>query len=107
MKSVLISGANGYVGGNLLLSLKDKYKVTALVRNTPKKIYDNVSYLSLEKGNMLKADFNPTGKISTSETQEPSMGDYVKELKKVFNYMRFRKLIHGGSRCTYTPSDTH
>jgi hypothetical protein len=46
-------------------------------------IYDNVSYLSLESGNMLKADFNPTGKISTSVTLEPSMFDYVKELKKL------------------------
>jgi|SRR5579872_1121718 len=46
-------------------------------------IYDNVSYLSLESGNMLKADFNPAGKISTSETFEPKMHDYVKELKKL------------------------
>ncbi len=46
-------------------------------------IYDNVSYLSLESGNMLKADFNPTGKISTSKSFEPSMRDYVKELKKL------------------------
>nr|WP_269472875.1 HipA domain-containing protein [Aquicella siphonis] len=46
-------------------------------------IYDNVSYLSLESGNMLKADFNPTGKISTSETFEPSMRDYAKELKRL------------------------
>lgn len=46
-------------------------------------IYDNVSYLSLESGNMLKADFNPTGKISTSETFEPNMRDYVRELKKL------------------------
>lgn len=46
-------------------------------------IYDNVSYLSLEKGNMLKADFNPAGKISTSETYEPTMRDYVKELAKL------------------------
>lgn len=46
-------------------------------------IYDNVSYLSLEHGNMLKADFNPAGKISTSETYEPSMRDYVKEFKKL------------------------
>jgi HipA-like C-terminal domain len=45
-------------------------------------IYDNVSYLSLESGNMLKADFNPTGRISTSVTLEPNMSDYVKELKK-------------------------
>ena len=46
-------------------------------------IYDNVSYLSLESGNMLKADFNPTGKICTSETTEPTMCDYVKELIKL------------------------
>ena len=46
-------------------------------------IYDNVSYLSLESGNMLKADFNPTGRISTSITLEPNMSDYVKELKKL------------------------
>lgn len=32
---------------------------------------------------MLKADFNPTGKISTSDTDEPSMLDYVRELKKL------------------------
>jgi hypothetical protein len=46
-------------------------------------IYDNVSYLSLESGNMLKADFNPTGKISTSTTFEPTMRDYVKELRNL------------------------
>lgn len=46
-------------------------------------IYDNVSYLTLESGNMLKADFNPTGKISTEETNEPSMCDYVKDLKRL------------------------
>lgn len=43
-------------------------------------IYDNVSYLSLEQGSMLKADFNPTGKVSTSLTHEPSMKDYIQEL---------------------------
>lgn len=46
-------------------------------------IYDNVSYLSLESGNMLKADFNPTGKINTKETYEPSMRDYVIELNRL------------------------
>lgn len=44
-------------------------------------IYDNVSYLSLESGDMLKADFNPTGKISTELSEEPSMRDYVVELR--------------------------
>jgi hypothetical protein len=46
-------------------------------------IYDNVSYLSLESGSILKADFNPKGKISTKENFEPSMKDYVKELKRL------------------------
>lgn len=46
-------------------------------------IYDNVSYLSLESGNMLKADYNPTGRIATEHTEEPSMRDYVQELRKL------------------------
>ena len=46
-------------------------------------IYDNVSYLSLETGEMLRADFNPTGRINTQDTEEPSMQHYVKELKRL------------------------
>jgi hypothetical protein len=46
-------------------------------------IYDNVSYLGLESGKMLAANFNPTGKISTKVTYEPSMSDYVRELKRL------------------------
>lgn len=46
-------------------------------------IYDNVSYLGLEKGGMLKADFNPLGKIATQETIEPSMVHYIRELKRL------------------------
>lgn len=46
-------------------------------------IYDNGSYLSLESGNMLKADFNPTGKIATKASQEPTMKDYVIELRRL------------------------
>ncbi|HLB57790.1 MAG TPA: hypothetical protein VJL60_03145, partial [Gammaproteobacteria bacterium] len=49
-------------------------------------IYDNVSYLSLETGHMLKADFNPAGKITTNETDEPTMRDYIKE----FNQLGYR-----------------
>lgn len=57
--------------------------VTTAHTRTLSPIYDNVSYLSLENGDMLKADFNPAGKISTKETHEPSMRDYVKELKRL------------------------
>lgn len=46
-------------------------------------IYDNVSYLSLESGPFLAADFHPTGRIATSKTKEPSMIDYVMELKRL------------------------
>lgn len=46
-------------------------------------IYDNVSYLSLETGPMLQADFNPTGRINTKDTFEPSMIDYVFEFKRL------------------------
>ncbi|MDF1828123.1 MAG: HipA domain-containing protein [Legionellaceae bacterium] len=46
-------------------------------------IYDNVSYLSLETGPMLQADFNPTGRISTKDSLEPSMIDYVREFKRL------------------------
>ena len=59
-------------------------------------IYDNVSYLSLEQGPMLKADFNPTGKVSTSLTHEPSMKDYVQELIRLgyrAEVLRFHKSI--------------
>ncbi len=43
-------------------------------------IYDNVSYLGLESGAMLKADFNPVGKIATQAIKQPNMFNYAKEL---------------------------
>jgi len=46
-------------------------------------IYDNVSYLSLETAPMLQADFNPTGRINTKDSFEPSMVDYVREFKRL------------------------
>lgn len=57
-------------------------------------IYDNVSYLGLEHGPMLQADFNPLGKITTSESLNPSMGDYVKELLTLGYDLRV-KYIYG------------
>lgn len=42
-------------------------------------MYDNTSALGLEHGPMLRANFNPRGKISTSQTTEPTMKDYVEE----------------------------
>ncbi len=46
-------------------------------------IYDNVSYLSLVTGPLLNAHFNPTGRIATAQTNEPSMSHYVYELKRL------------------------
>lgn len=46
-------------------------------------IYDNVSYLSLVSGPILGADFNPTGRVATQQTAEPSMSHYVVELKRL------------------------
>lgn len=46
-------------------------------------IYDNVSYLGLEHGAMLKADFNPTSKISTASSENPGMRDYVSEIYRL------------------------
>lgn len=46
-------------------------------------IYENVSYMSLVTGPMLAADFNPSGRIATQATNEPSMVHYVNELKRL------------------------
>jgi len=71
-----------------LIGNHDRHGRNLALINTPNgaslsPIYDNVSYLSLEKGNILKADFNPTGKISTQATKEPSMYDYIVELQRL------------------------
>jgi hypothetical protein len=52
--------------------------------NFPKKtilapIYDNPSFLGLQSGSILQAQFNPKGKIRTEKTDEPGMVDYVVE----------------------------
>lgn len=39
---------------------------------------------------MLRADFNPTGKIATKLTIEPTMRDYVKELKRLGYYQEIK-----------------
>lgn len=60
-------------------------------------IYDNVTYLSLEQGNMLLADFNPSGKIATKATLNPSMNDYIEELKRLGHNDKienFHSIIH-------------
>jgi hypothetical protein len=53
---------------------------------------------------MLNADFNPKGKISTKETLNPSMVDYVKELKRL-NYEKdiqeFLLYVHLGNKSSW------
>lgn len=57
-------------------------------------IYDNVSYLGLESGNMLKADFNPAGKIATRNTSEPSMHHYIDEFKRLGYQNEIQSFFH-------------
>lgn len=46
-------------------------------------IYDNTSALGLESGEMLKADWNPRGKVGAKHTGEPTMRDYCVDLKRM------------------------
>lgn len=46
-------------------------------------IYDNVSALGIEKGDLLLADHNPQGNIWTKDSKEPGMKEYVKELRRL------------------------
>ncbi|MFH0799387.1 MAG: HipA domain-containing protein [Pseudomonadota bacterium] len=63
-------------GKNLALIVTAKGK-----RLTP--IYDNPSYLGLESGAMLKADFAPKGKIWTKASKEPEMTEYLAEIERL------------------------
>lgn len=60
----------------------------AFIRNSSNRyrlsfIYDSVSYLALEKGDMLKSHFSPKGKIYTKCTKEPTMKDYAREFSRL------------------------
>lgn len=69
-------------------------------------IYDNTSYLGLETGSFLNADFNPTGKIHTLKSNEPTVkeyinefdrlgyGDQVKSFRHRINFQKIISLIH-------------
>ncbi len=46
-------------------------------------IYDNPSWLGLESGSMLRAQFSPTGRIETYHTRNPVMKDYVTEFLRL------------------------
>lgn len=43
--------------------------------------YDNPSYIGVEDKMLLGAQHNPKGKIETSQTNEPTLSDYVKEFQ--------------------------
>jgi hypothetical protein len=58
--------------------------------------YDNPSYLAIEDKTLLKAYHEPIGKIYTSETDEPTMKDYIKEFNKLGYFTEvvdFRKRV--------------
>lgn len=69
-------GNNDRHGGNLAFIVTPSKVILS-------PIYDNVSYLALVSGPLLQADFNPTGRIATKDTKEPSMSDYVLELTRL------------------------
>lgn len=46
-------------------------------------IYDNASALGLERGDFLRADWNPIGKIATKATREPTAKDYAAEFQRL------------------------
>lgn len=60
---------------------------------TPKRFelapfYDNPSYIGIEDDSLLLASHNPRGKISTSDSENPTMKDYVLEFKRL-NYLEW------------------
>jgi hypothetical protein len=46
-------------------------------------IYDNTSALGLETGKFLLADWNPRGKIAVAHTKEPTLKDYLREIRRL------------------------
>lgn len=59
-------------------------------------VYDNPSYLAIEEDSLLAADHEPSGKIFTQTTNNPTMKDYVFEFEKLgFNNIvnHFRKSV--------------
>lgn len=45
--------------------------------------YDNTSYLGLEQGEMLKANFQPRGKIATKTVSDPLLSNYIDEFRRL------------------------
>ena len=46
MKNILVTGSTGFIGSNIVRILKNKYKITALIRNKKKnKKNKNINYL--------------------------------------------------------------
>lgn len=45
--------------------------------------YDNPSYLAIEMEKLLGAIHEPRGKIATAETEEPRLGDYLREWRRL------------------------
>lgn len=60
----------------------------ALIQSGPSKfqlspIYDNPSYIGMECEILLGADLNPTGKICTQCSNEPTLKNYISEFKRL------------------------
>ncbi len=60
-------------------------------------IYDNPSFLGLETGNMLKAQFDPKCRIATSKTDSPTLKEYIQEFIRLGcskDVHKFKKNVH-------------
>ena len=73
---------------DMLIGNHDRHGRNLALIETPKgkflsPFYDNPSYLGIEESWLLKALHEPCGKIHTSNSSEPKMGEYVSEFDKL------------------------
>jgi len=108
MKTILITGGNGYIAKSLYNSLKNSYEITTLTRNNfdlnhfkvldsylKHKYFDVVIHCAVSGGSRLKED---------------TIGDMDNNLQMYYNLLnckdRFGKLIHFGSGAEITQPET-
>ena len=53
MKNILVTGSTGFIGSNIVRILKNKYKITTLIRNKKKIKNKNINYLFFKNNDHL------------------------------------------------------
>jgi GDP-L-fucose synthase len=105
---ILITGANGYVGKSLYNTLKDKYDVTAITRNS----FDLTDSIAMSKFFQSRYPFDIVlhcAVAGASNPRDENWGICDDNLIMYYNLLKFKqyysKLIHFGSGAeTYLPS---